>query len=488
MRKLFGRKLITMILATAVLTAAVLTGCGSPAEPGLPEETKEKWRLFSEAQWRVVAGEGDTYILESVPQEIDYEAIREILVDPNAEPDLALVEAVKNDPNAMLPDNYLPDGRVLVEDWIEQEQKIVEQLSQKSRRILAAGEDTGGFEERSYTKKFGDQELEVRVVSAGDEEYAFLVPYEYQMMQKLPGKEQWICSFDERNLWLVDLNQEEARPLLSGMWSGLTFEELMERRMETQGWGSVTMCGSPSINPSGTKLIYVAEKEELCNWNYSIFMYDVNGKTETLHAGSPDHYYGVVGWINDDEFLAIKARNGALGTDFVVINTRGEERLVNMETDQPHIMELRGDKLTYMEGESQNIWITEYQGDGVFETLAQISLGEGRIIMRAGDGGLNPSGDLFAFLYAPDDETWDRYLQVYDLKEQKMIAELEAPAETENSAGVQDIWWISDEELLVNGHRGEETVSELLEDWPYDKEEMVSTWIYNVNGTEPQGE
>ncbi|MBQ1215877.1 MAG: hypothetical protein IIX88_06050, partial [Firmicutes bacterium] len=181
-------------------------------------------------------------------------------------------------------------------------------------------------------------------------------------------------------------------------------------------------------------------------------------------------------------------RNGALGTDFVVINTRGEERLVNMETDQPHIMELRGDKLTYMEGESQNIWITEYQGEGVFETLAQISLGEGRVIMRAGDGGLNPAGNLFAFLYAPNDETWDRYFQVYDLKEQKMIAELEAPAETENSAGVQDIWWISDEELLVNGHRDEETVSELLEDWPYDKEEMVSTWIYNVNGTEPQGE
>ncbi|MBR6501343.1 MAG: hypothetical protein IKT25_07540, partial [Firmicutes bacterium] len=233
MRKLSERKLITMMLATAVLTAAVLTGCGSPAEPGFTEgsgEPVEKWRLFSEAQWRVVAGEDDTYILESVPQGIDYEAVREMLVDHDAEPDLALVEAVKNDPNAMLPDNYLPDGRVLVEDWIEQEQKIVEQLSQKSRRILAAGEDTGGFEERSYTKKFGDQELEVRVVPVGDEEYAFLVPYEYQMMQKLPGTEQWICSFDERNLWLVDLNREEARPLLSGMWSGLTLEELMERR------------------------------------------------------------------------------------------------------------------------------------------------------------------------------------------------------------------------------------------------------------------
>ena len=79
MRKLFVRKLITLTLATAVLTAAVLTGCGSPAEPGLTQgsgEPVEKWRLFSEALWRVVAGEGDTYILESVPQEIDYEAIR----------------------------------------------------------------------------------------------------------------------------------------------------------------------------------------------------------------------------------------------------------------------------------------------------------------------------------------------------------------------------------------------------------------------------
>ena len=85
MRKLFGRKLITMTLATAVLTAAVLTGCGSPAEPGFTGgsgEPAEKWRLFSEAQWRVIAGEGDTYILESVPQEIDYEALYEMLWIP----------------------------------------------------------------------------------------------------------------------------------------------------------------------------------------------------------------------------------------------------------------------------------------------------------------------------------------------------------------------------------------------------------------------
>ena len=483
------KRAFTLILATAVLTAAVLSGCGSPAEPGLQEEAQDKWRLFNEAQWRVVAGEGDTYLLESVPQKLDYEAIREMLVDPDVEPDLAVVEAVKNDPNATLPDNYLSDGRVLVEDWIEQEQKIVEQLSTKSRMILADGEMTGGFEERVYTKTFGDQELEVHVVPVGDEEYAFVKLYEdYQPMQNLPGTDQWIGSFDVKNLWLVDLNQDEATSLLSGRWAGLSFEELVERRIETQGWNSMDMCGWPSINPSGTKMVYSANKDELCNWNYAIFMYYVDEKAEAMHAGSSEYNYGVVGWINDEEFLAMKSRNGGSGTDYVVINTRGEERLVEMETDQPHIMELRGEQLIYMDGDSKNVWITEYQGEGVFETKTHITLETGHVIMRAGDGGLNPSGDLFAFLYTPSHESWDRYLQVYDLKEQKLIAELEAPEDSENSAGVQDIWWISDEELLVTGRRGAENVSELLENWPYDKEEMVSTWIYNVNGMEPQGE
>ncbi|MBQ2867950.1 MAG: hypothetical protein IJE87_06215, partial [Firmicutes bacterium] len=146
-----GLQKIMVLVATAALASASLAGCGSPAEPGLPAV---KWTQISEGQYRKIAGDdGADLILESVPQEIDHEVILEQLVDPNVEPDLAAVEAVKNDPNATLPDNYLPDGRVLMENWIELEREIVEVLSKTERAVLRDGELKGDFEESKLTIK-----------------------------------------------------------------------------------------------------------------------------------------------------------------------------------------------------------------------------------------------------------------------------------------------------------------------------------------------
>ena len=251
------------LAATAALAATVLAGCGAPAEPGLPEM---KWTQISEGQYRKIAGgDGADLILESVPQEIDHEVILEQLVDPNVEPDLAAVEAVKNDPNATLPDNYLPDGRVLVENWIELERQIVEVLSKTETVALRDGKLSDDYEERIVPMKFGTRDTEIKVVSDEERDYIFILP-DQSLTKVLPGTKHWIC-FMDRNLWLMDLDQNEAKPILSETWDGLTYEQLMERRSEMQGWNSMNMCGLPEINPSGTKMVYTAEKSELCNWN-----------------------------------------------------------------------------------------------------------------------------------------------------------------------------------------------------------------------------
>ena len=310
------------LAATAALAATVLAGCGAPAEPGLPEM---KWTQISEGQYRKIAGgDGADLILESVPQEIDHEVILEQLVDPNVEPDLAAVEAVKNDPNATLPDNYLPDGRVLVENWIELERQIVEVLSKTETVALRDGKLSDDYEERIVPMKFGTRDTEIKVVSDEERDYIFILP-DQSLTKVLPGTKHWIC-FMDRNLWLMDLDQNEAKPILSETWDGLTYEQLMERRSEMQGWNSMNMCGLPEINPSGTKMVYTAEKSELCDWNYSVFMYDVEENAERLHVGSVEHNYGVVSWLNEEEFLCMKSRNGALGTDFVIIDIHGKEQ------------------------------------------------------------------------------------------------------------------------------------------------------------------
>ena len=456
------------LAATAALAAAVLAGCGAPAEPGLPEV---KWTQISEGQYRKIAGgDGADLILESVAQEIDHEVILEQLVDPNVEPDLAAVEAVKNDPNATLPDNYLPDGRVLMENWIELERQIVEVLSKTETVALRDGKLSDDYEERIVPMKFGTRDTEIKVVSDEERDYIFILP-DQSLTKVLPGTKHWIC-FMDRNLWLVDLDQNEAKPILSETWDGLTYEQLMERRSEMQGWNSMNMCGLPEINPSGTKMVYTAEKSELCNWNYSVFMYDVEENAERLHVGSVEHNYGVVSWLNEEEFLCMKSRNGALGTDFVIIDIHGKEQSVEFEVDSPHIIETRDGLISYMD--PHNIWVEQYQGDGVFETVAHIPLGDGTTALRGGQEHFSPSGKLFVFSYQPSLESWDRLLQIYDTEEQKMIAELEIPEDVRKPAGIHEFWWINEEELLVTVRSGD----------PMEGNEIVSTWIYNVTAEE----
>ncbi|MBQ6948483.1 MAG: hypothetical protein IJN41_02250, partial [Firmicutes bacterium] len=214
MGKRTGLQKIMVLAATAALAATVLAGCGSPAEPGLPAV---KWTQISEGQYRKIAGDdGADLILESVPQEIDHEVILEQLVDPNVEPDLAAVEAVKNDPNATLPDNYLPDGRVLMENWVELEREIVEVLSKTDRAVLRDGELKGDFEESKLTIKlyrpedgmyFGEEIVLSKIVD-GDNEYLFTP--DYGSFLKRPGTDQYFC-IGNRNIGLIDLNSGTVR-------------------------------------------------------------------------------------------------------------------------------------------------------------------------------------------------------------------------------------------------------------------------------------
>ncbi|MBQ6948848.1 MAG: hypothetical protein IJN41_04105, partial [Firmicutes bacterium] len=326
------------------------------------------------------------------------------------------------------------------------------------------------YEERIVPMKFGTRDTEIKVVSDEERDYIFILP-DQSLTKVLPGTKHWIC-FMDRNLWLVDLDQNEAKPILSETWDGLTYEQLMERRSEMQGWNSMNMCGLPEINPSGTKMVYTAEKSELCNWNYSVFMYDVEENAERLHVGSVEHNYGVVSWLNEEEFLCMKSRNGALGTDFVIIDIHGKEQSVEFEVDSPHIIETRDGLISYMD--PHNIWVEQYQGDGVFETVAHTPLGDGTTALRGGQEHFSPSGKLFVFSYQPSLESWDRLLQIYDTEEQKMIAELEIPEDVRKPAGIHEFWWINEEELLVTVRSGD----------PMEGNEIVSTWIYNVTAEE----
>lgn len=475
MGKRTGLQKMIALAATAALAATVLAGCGAPAEPGLPEM---KWTQISEGQYRKIAGgDGADLILESVPQEIDHEVILEQLVDPNVEPDLAAVEAVKNDPNATLPDNYLPDGRVLMENWIELERQIVEVLSKTERAVLRDGELKGDFEESKLTIKpyrpedgmyFGEEIVLSKIVDGNTE---YLLTSDYGSLPKRPGTDQYFC-IGNRNIGLIDLNSGTVRGLVPETYKGMTYEEVWNRHLEQTNWDILYWCNGPEIDPSGTKLVYSSDKEELAGWNSSIFMIHLEGDvpTQALHASSEEYDYHPIHWLNEEEFMATKSCTDSNEVEYVVINARGEERTVELKTDEPFFIETRDGLISYMD--THNIWVEQYQGDGVFETVAHIPLGDGTTALRGGQEHFSPSGKLFVFSYQPSLESWDRLLQIYDTEAQKLIAELEIPEDVRKPAGISEFWWISEEELLVTVWSGD----------PMEGNEIVSTWIYNVNG------
>ena len=110
------------LLITTVAMAACL-GLGIYAA-GSQSST---WTKIGDGYYSGLSASGGTVVLHRNLTEADYAAIQAQLIDPNRAPDLAAAEKAKNDPDAVLPDNMLPDGRFLKENWEELEQQLVEQ-------------------------------------------------------------------------------------------------------------------------------------------------------------------------------------------------------------------------------------------------------------------------------------------------------------------------------------------------------------------------
>ncbi|MBQ8589736.1 MAG: hypothetical protein IJ486_04715 [Firmicutes bacterium] len=420
-------------------------------------DLNSKWYKISDAYYEDISPQMiESVVLRRIPQNIDYELIMEDLVDDTIAPDIAAVENVKNDPNASLPDNMLPDGRVLKENWRELQEEIIREM--KVPRYFNGGV-AQKVDEKKVIVSFGEREEDLKEVTIEGEKYIYLGD-SAKKIDTISERNETILSH-RKGIYLIDPYTKTAKEIMPQTYGGKTYEELNSEAIAS-GNDGITWNGQVQLNPKGNKLAYVSEKDNLKT--LSVFMYDLEEEKEVLVAGSEDDDYLIVGWI--DENTVICYRLNGKEVDLVSINESGRVNNLGLETKEVHVIDVRENLLAYFDSACRNIWVTWFENGEIVDVL-HIPIEQGIVVLMPDDDAFNPSGNKLAFIYKANDGG-RRYIWTVDLFSKEVSKDLTLPPIDEEKIGVYRFSWINDDEMIVN----------IFAD--RDNKETISTWKYTL--------
>lgn len=420
-------------------------------------DLNSKWYKISDAYYENISPQmTESVVLRRIPQNIDYELIMEDLVDDTIEPDIAAVENVKNDPNASLPDNMLPDGRVLKDNWRELQEEIIREM--KVPRYFNGG-IVQKVDEKKVIVSFRDGEEELKEVTIEGEKYIYLGD-SAKNIDTISERNETILSH-RKGIYLIDPYTKTAKEIMPQTYGGKTYEELNSKAIAS-GNDGITWNGQVQLNTKGNKLAYVSEKDNLKT--LSVFMYDLEEEKEVLVAGSEDEDYFIVGWIDENTVLCYRLNGKEV--DLVSINESGRVNNLGLETKEVHVIDVRENLLAYFDSACRNIWVTWFENGEIVDVF-HIPIEQGIVVLMPDDDAFNPSGNKLAFIYKANDGG-RRYIWTVDLFSKEVLKDLTLPPIDEEKIGVYRFSWINDAEMIVN----------IFAD--RDNKETISTWKYTL--------
>lgn len=451
-----------------VLATSLLVGISGAAALSATDESISSnsavWNSISEEYYvPVLVGDGGQVLLRKTLQQSDYEQILEALVDTSIPADIAAVEKAAVDSDANLPDNMLPDGRVLRSDWQAIQQKLIvsaQKFTELSDGKMVAAATTSQMALASEVANY-----KMNVFSLDGQQY-ILPESSMSSCEIIPGTNESIF-YDDRGIWLVNPKTRQSSELLPNSYNGKTYDELYEQAAQKGNTNGLVWSNQVCVNDAGTKLAYISDKENLLT--YSVFMYDIETEKETLIRASTDHNYLMIGWIDDDTVLCYKLRGE--GLTVVAIDSNGDEQVIALETPTPHIIDISGNLIAYRGPGSNGVWISKYNGTASAELVKHVDLKDGVVCVMAGADEFSPAGDKFAFIYSPNASSQDRYLWIIDLVTSKIKKEMTLPEIESDTIGVHYFTWKNSDELVVNVYAQDRAGNE-----------TISTWNYTVRG------
>ncbi|MCU6707262.1 hypothetical protein M6D81_00955 [Paenibacillus sp. J5C_2022] len=434
----------------------------------------ERWIFASEEHLQIHWPYMAMPLLVNEPQDRDYAAALEALVDDSAAPmSKEEIEKIKADPNASMVDNVLPDGRYLQDNWVELQNKMVEAtIAIRTTEGTSIGNPLIGrrFERTVAT---GNRDAVIKLQEIEIDGGLMIIP---QNPNQLPGE--FIISPDgmqsylavDNALYTINSDDKQLRRLSSDTYNGKTYEQLNELSLKQSPHSGLVWNAGIIWNQDYTKLIYHSNKHNPNDTNgMALFAYDIESGTEELIEYTPGADYMIKGWTAAGSMICTKVIDGSRLTT-VIVTMDGEEFDVKLEGDAKQLYDTRDGHIAYAthEGNGVTFHIAKLNEVGQSQEITSIPLEGG--YRQQGPEGFSPDHKYFSILYAPDDKSSKREVKVVDLDTNEIIDIRTFPENVPSSANVTTVSWLRNDALLII----------LSVDDP-DGVMQLSTWIYSLS-------
>ena len=460
------------IIATALALATSIGVCAYATDM-----QNSAWTEVGDGYYTNVVGTKENVILQRELTDKEYQEIQEQLIDTSRTPDLDAAERVKNDPDATLPDNMLPDGRFLKENWETLEQELVNRYqttlisTEKSVYRQTSNQNAKNMSVVLNAKE--GLSLQMERVNSG--EATTLVPKAVQdsgLTATTMPDGQKIIATSKDSMWIVSNDGGTVELAVPNVYQGKSYDTMVQESYAIYGEDAVLWCGQETASPDSTKVAFVSNKNNIGK-GYSLFIYDTKTATESLVRPANGVFYLIVNWVDEDHILCYKLQNDTNRT-FVVIGTDGSEEELQFAIPDVQMISAKSGLIAYTNPENNRVYVGKFDGTSALSPVFEESVG-GVLRLRDGVNEFNSDASKLALVYVPDDNVNSRNVKVFNLTEDSVSNSekvLLPQSAIKAKKSVLEVSWMANDNLMVVAETQNDNQSE-YSTWQYAETEVA---------------
>lgn len=429
------------------------------------------WTEVGDGYYTNVAGTKENIVLQRELTDKEYQEIQEQLIDTNRASDLVAAERIKTDPDATLPDNMLPDGRFLKDNWETLEQELVKQY-----QTTLVSTEKGVYRQASKqnTKTMSvvldaEEGLSLQMERVDSGEATTLVPKAVQdsgLTATMMPDGQKVIAASKDSMWIISDDGNTVDLAVPNVYQGKSYDTMVQESYDSYGEDAVLWCGQETASPNSTKVAFVANKNDIGK-GYSLFIYDTETGSEKLVRPANGAFYLIVNWVDEDHVLCYKLQNDTDRT-FVVIGTDGSEVELQFAIPDVQMISAKSGLIAYTNPENNKVYVGKFKGTSALTPVFEESVG-GVLRLRDGVNEFNSDASKLALVYVPDDNADTRNVKVFDLTrnaENSSEKILLPQSAIRAKKSVLEVSWMANDDLMV------------IEETQNAKQSEYSTWQY----------
>ncbi len=422
------------------------------------------WSLINEGYYSGVTINGKTAILRRNITDSDRLAIQSQIIDTSIPPDTAAAQRAANDPDAVLPDNMLPDGRFYKSNWIELENRLLAEL----KEVLVFSDTKDSFvpvsnENSVETSITLDTHIPewVKIKTLTFESGKLLMPVESTVSTALTSDGQTLIAYNQRDMWINSLDSQSGDIKTFKVHNELDYDALVEKSLELFDENYAAMYKHVKPSPDKQIIAFTSNKNDLKSG--SLFLYDINTKVETLLRYDPGYDYAVVGWIDESNMFCYKYKDQT--KTFVAINLDGTEIELKFAVPDEWLIDTKNDMVAYMNRDNDTVYVGKFNGTPELTTVYECKI-DG-IFRQQGGSVFSPDSTKLALVYVPSGDEYGRDAVIFDIVARSAESLELTKDKIEAESVVHEVFWMNNGSLIavVASGKGE---TEVLSTWRCD--------------------